>query len=118
MQLFQASKGTSVDSTNWISICNFLSGAKTTKLKRLILYEPFPCGNSQTNQLYKVMTASLDSLPGLKGFKYDREQEETKNENSGYSHNSLKSDYWVFLIRCLADPGEARGCSTNSLVIK
>ena len=38
------------------------------------------------------MIASLGSLPDLKGFKYDREQEETKNKNPGYSHNSLKSD--------------------------
>ena len=36
-------------------------------------------GNSHTKQLYKVMIASLGSLPDLKVFKYDREQEETKH---------------------------------------
>ena len=44
------------------------------------------------NKYIKVMIASLGSLPDLKGFEYDREQEETKKFNSGYSHNSLKSD--------------------------
>ena len=38
------------------------------------------------------MFASLGSLPDLKGVKYDREQEETKTKNSGYSQHSLKSD--------------------------
>ena len=46
----------------------------------------------QQNNNIKVMIASLGSLPDFKGFKYDREQEETKNESSGYSHNSLKYD--------------------------
>ena len=40
----------------------------------------------------KVMIASLGSLPDLKEFKYDREQEETIKFSSGYSHNSLKSE--------------------------
>ena len=35
------------------------------------------------------MIASLGSLPDLKGFKYDHGQEETRTENSGYSHNFL-----------------------------
>ena len=49
-------------------------------------------GNSHTKQLYKVMIASLGSLPDLKVFKYDRELEETKTKKYGYSHHDLKSN--------------------------
>ena len=55
--LLQAKKtqttGRHLNKQNWSSICNFLSGAKTTKLTRLILYGPVPCGNSPTKQQYK-----------------------------------------------------------------
>ena len=37
------------------------------------------------------MNASLGSLPDSKGFKYVSEQEEIKDDNSGYSHNYLNS---------------------------